>query len=307
MKSVVAAAVVAVAVPLASCGPSEPGLRLRHDPKRELVYEADLRETAEHQLIGLGGTMSAGSSFTMSCISREPDGSGHYEVTVRHVRASAPPAAGAAVDTALGRPVEGDRIGANAVVQSLLPRRALVVVQPDAHVLGAQRDEESAKHLFEWARTQPVASRKVVFRLAETLDAASTIGRWFGTVATLLPPNEHVPHGTSWSAPAPSIEIPAGKLSVTLDVSYRREGDYAVLDAKAAPKLEGEPPASRPVDFESATMSMEARIDVVRGVLVSYTEKGRFDLRLRGAGRLPAPWEYERTLRLTEVREAGAR
>jgi hypothetical protein len=43
---------------------------------------------------------------------------------------------------------------------------------------------------------------------------------------------------------------------------------------------------------------MTARIDLGRGIVVSYDESGSFEFRMRGDEKLPAPWTTKRTLRL---------
>ncbi|MCE9634863.1 MAG: DUF4815 domain-containing protein [Planctomycetes bacterium] len=300
VRSVIAALGVLAASGLTSCGPGGAPLRLHHDTKRRLSYELEQHEEAPHPLVGLGGSLDVGASIDLACIGSEPDGSGHYEVTVRNVKLTAPADTGAAVDTKLGRPVPGDKIGANAVVMSLLPRTGVVVMDTTGSVSGAKSDIEIGKHVSDFMRTKPVAARKALYRLAETLDAGPLAVRWWNPVAALLPPNEHVPTGTTWTATPPEIDTPAGRLIAKIDVTFTREGDVAVLTGKGTFSPAGPLLESRSLDLDGASLAMTAKIDLARGVLVSYDETGRFDFRLRGEGKLAAPWAHTRKLRLVE-------
>jgi hypothetical protein len=299
-------AAVLLALALAACGAPEPPVRLRHEEKRTLVYELEQSEDAPHPLIGLGGKLDVGATLALSCLQVGPDGVGEYEVTVRHVKVTGPPSAGAAVDTKLGRPVEGDRIHANNVAQALLPRRAIVAIRPDAQVGGASPDLEIGRHLAEFMKNKPVASRKVVYRMAEALDAGPLTLRWFQPVTPLFPPNEHAPHGSAWTTTYPAIETPAGRLVATADVVYRREGVFAVLEATGKFAPEGELPAQRQLDLEGSELHATARIDLARGVLASYEESGSFDFRLHDEGKSAVRWAHTRRLRLVESSDAAA-
>lgn len=294
-----AAVAVLAAAGLAGCGPGGAPLRLRHDAKRQLAYELELHQEAPHPVVGLGGSIDIGASFDLACIGTEPDGSGHYEATVRQVKLAAPAETGAAVDTKLGRPVEGDKIGANAVVLSLLPRTGVVVIDTSAAVSGAKSDLDVGRHLTEFLKTKPVSARKAVFPLGEVLDAGPLVVRWWNPVAAILPPNEHVPVGTTWTATPPAIETPAGRLVAKIQVTFTKEGDLAVLTGKGTFTPDGPVVESRRLDLDGTSLEMTAKIDLARGVLVSYDEAGRFDFRLRGVGKLPAPWSFTRKLRLT--------
>ena len=301
MKITTAAVLCLAGLPLlAACGPGEKSLRVVHTPQTKLVYELQQHEDAPHEVLGLGGSLDSAETIELACTSVEPDGVGNYEVTVLGVKLTGPPAAGANVDSGAGRPVEGDKIGANAVTLSLLPRHAVVQIAPNCRVGGAQSDLEVGKHLSEWMKTKPVASRKIIYRLAEALDAGPLVHRWWNPVSALVPPNDRVPPGTSWKSTPPPIDTPAGKLAARIDVDYTREGDVAVLTGKGSFVPDGDPPANRPLDFEGASLDVVARIDLVRGVLLSYEEKGSFDFRLRGEGKLPAPWSHTRKLTLKE-------
>lgn len=293
----------AAALALAACGDRVGAgevVRLRHVAKRKLVYEFTQHEEAPHPVVGLGGSIDLGETVQFACIGVSPDGTGHYEATVTQVKLAAPAAAGTAVDTASGKPVEGDKIGANNRIITMLPRNALIDISIRGHVVGAQPDPEIAQHMVQWAQSKPVASRKAIFRLAEALDAGPVVHRWMGPVAQILPPAERTQHGTAWKSVPPPIETPAGHLVSNIDVIYRKEGNVAVLEGKGTFALDGAAPENRPVDFESGTIEMTARIDLVRGVLLSYSESGKFDFRMHDAEKLPAPWQHTRKVRLVE-------
>lgn len=300
VPSVIAALGMLAASAVTSCGPSGAPLRLRHELKRHLSYELEQHEEAPHPVVGLGGSLDIAASIDLACIANEPDGSGHYEVTVRHVRLAAPTDAGAAVDTKLGRPVPGDKIGANAVAMSLLPRTGVVVMDTTGSVSGAKSDIEIGKHVSDFMRTKPVSARKALYRLAETIDAGPLAVRWWNPVAALLPPNDRVPPGTTWTATPPEIDTPAGRLLAKIDVTYTREGDVAVLTGTGTFSPAGPLLASRSLDLDGASLALTVKIDLVRGVLLSYDETGRFDFRLRGEGKMAAPWAHTRKLRLVE-------
>ena len=219
---------------------------------------------------------------------------------MRHVRLTGPADTGAAVDTRSNKPVAGDKIGANAVAISLLPRTALLVIGRDASVGGIRPDEKLGEHVNAWMKTQRPASRKAIFRLAEALDAGPLAGRWFQPIREILPPDERAPDGALWRAVPPPIETPAGRLAATIDLALRREGDVAVIEGSGSFVLDGAAPEKRPVDFGTGTLAMTAKIDVVRGVITSYEESGEFEFRPRETGRDPARWKHHRTLRLVE-------
>lgn len=303
MRTWAAVAALTAALAVSACGDRTGAgevLRLRHVSQRKLVYELTQHEEAPHPVVGLGGSLDLSETVQLACIGVAQSGTGHYEATVQQIKLGAPQASGAAVDTALGKPVEGDKIGANAVVLAMLPRNALIDIGTSANVAGAQPDPEIANHMTKWAQSKPVAARKAIFRLAEALDAGPVVHRWFGPLANILPPAERIRHGASWRATPPDIETPAGRLRPAIDVVYRKEGNLAVIEGKGTFVLDGEAPENRPVDFESGTLEMTAKIDLVRGVLVSYDEAGSFDFRMHDAEKLPAPWKHTRKVRLVE-------
>jgi hypothetical protein len=280
------------------CGQGGTPLRLRHEPKRRLSYTLEQREEAPHPVVGIGGSIDVAVSLSLSCLSADADGNGSYEATVKSVKIAAPPSAGANVDTSLGRPVEGDKIGANAVAMSLLPRTAVLVLRPEGAATGVVSDREMAQHVSEYMRTKPLSSRMVLQRLAASLDAGPLTSRWWNSVASLLPANDHTPPGASWPAGFPAIETPAGTLVPKVQVTYTKEGETAVLTGRGEFALRDAPKDDRMLDFDRGTIEMTARIDLGRGIVVSYDESGSFEFRMRGDEKLPAPWTTKRTLRL---------
>lgn len=296
--------VAALALLLAACGPPKAEVRLRHEAKRALRYEIAQHEEAPHPTVGLGGTLDTKSVVKLACLSVERDGKGHYEVTVEHVKLTGPPESGAAVDTREKRPAEGDRIGASAVAQTLLPRTGLVVVTTLGEVLGAQVDPAVRDHVTQWIRNKPVAARRAVFRLAGALDPGPLVARSFNGVAAILPPGP-VGHGGTWRATPPDVETPGGTLAASIDLTFLREGKLGLVEGRGSFAPAGEPPADRLVDFVSGTVAVEARIDLERGVLVSYEETGDLQFRLREADQPLAPWRHRRVVRLVD--EPGAK
>jgi hypothetical protein len=300
VRTAAAAFSVALALTLAACGgPPQQEVRLRHEAKRRLRYELEQHEEAPHPTVGLGGTLDVASTVQLACLSVERDGKAHYEVTVEHVKLAGPPEMGAAVNTHEPRPAEGDRVGASAVAQALLPRTGLVVVTPTGEVLGAQTDAEVRDHVTQWIRGKPVAVRRALFRLAGALDAGPLVARWFNAVGAALSPRP-VAHGASWTALPPAVETPGGTLTTTLDLTFLREGAAALVDGKGAFALQGTPPADRLVDFVSGTVAVAVRVDLERGVLLSYEETGDLQFRMREDDAPLAPWRIRRRLRLIE-------
>lgn len=295
-----AAAVALAAIVCASCGPSEPPVRLRHEAKRKLVYELTQREEAPDPEIGLGGTLESASTVELACIAVEPDGAGHVEASVVHVKLSSPGETGVQVDTRAGRPVPGDRTAANNFAIRKIPRTALVVVARDASVHGIRSDPEVAGEVNEWMKGKPAVARKAIVRLAEALDAGPLAGRWLHSVAQILPPDAHAPAGAAWTASPPAVETPAGRLASSIGLKLSREGTVAVITGSGAFSLDGTPPEGRPIDFVAGTLEMTARIDTARGVIVSYDESGVFDFRPTGGERAPVSWRHRRSLRLVE-------
>lgn len=291
--------VVLCALGAASCGPSKESVRLRHEPKRAFVYELTQHEEAEHPTVGLGGSLDVGASLRLACISAGADGAGDYEATLRHVWLAAPPSTGAALDTRAGRPAEGDRIGASAVVQSLLPRTAIVSIAPDCAVGRVQPDPVVREHMSRWFQNKPVASRRAIVRIGEVLDVGPLVARWFTAVAAILP-RQPVVHGDTWRVELPAIETPAGDFVATMDLVCRREGVLTVVEGRGAFAAAGAAPENRLVDFDTGSLDMSARLDVARGVLVAYEESGEFTFRMREANRTLAPWRHRRKLKLVE-------
>lgn len=299
--AVIATIVVAAAALLGGCSPPPAPLRLRHEAGRTLLYRLVQREDAPHPVLGLGGVVEGGADLGVACLEVDPSGVATAEISVRGVRLTAPASAGIAVDTARKGPVPGDRTGATPVALSLLPRTGVVRIAPTGLVSAVTPDAAVAAHLAAWSRTQPPAAQGAIHRFAELLDPPSLVRRWFHPLASTLPSVAVPPAGASWASSPPPVETPAGRLRATLDVAWEREsGSTAVLRGRGSYALDGDAPASRALDFVSGTVETTLVLDVVRGVVVSFEEKGSFEFAARAEPRTPTPWTYLRQLRLVE-------
>ncbi|MCG3135781.1 MAG: hypothetical protein HMLKMBBP_03537 [Planctomycetes bacterium] len=272
---------VACAMASAACRPAQPAsssqgpVRLRHEAGRKLVYRTTHVEEAPDPALGLGGTVTASSEVALAClaVSSESAPFGEYEATLRRFRIEGPPHSGVAADSTSTRPLAGDASGANAVVLSLLPRRAALRLGADGLPSGASPDADLARHLAAWSAQQPKATQGPVQRIAEHLDVGPFTERAFAAAASLI--------GGSGSGTRRvelgSAGTPFGPSKVSGYVRERPAGGAVVLSAACdvAPGL-GWDDAVRKA-FVAGSAKIDVSVDLVRGVVDRIDREVRLD------------------------------
>ena len=291
-----------------ACGRAEPEIRLRFDTARQLTYDTTDVDDAPDVELGIGGTLRAQSRIRLSVLAPAEAGDPgknvdpNIEATVESLSIDAPPQSGIAVDTASKRPVAGDKAGANAVSLSMLSRRSMLAVLPDATVR-FQPDSELAMHIATWAATKPMAAQGPIQRIAERLDPGLAAERLFGPIAVLLPKDPHVAAGATWTVDPPPIGTAAGTLRTTLTVTCRRDGNEAILEAHGVFRADPVGAVAGAAAPTSATLvqgdvRIDVQIDCATGTLIAFTQKSSIVVADRRTPPTQASWKLDRKVLL---------
>lgn len=295
LRAVAGVVVVAATFAVSACArPAEPP-RLRFTKGERVVWDIVDDEDAPDVMIGLAGKLSCRTRLSISVHGVDAQGVAEAEALVPLVQMDAPPPAGMDVDTEARAPLAGDKVGATAVVRSLLPGASAVSITP----LGETRfikNAETATHIAEWGKGKSMTSAVAVQRIAERVDAGIVAERLFSVVSALLPRGAAVP-GATWTVEPPPVESPAGPLAPKLTVTMRNDGKDVILEARGT-VAQAEPPSKRhTADFVRGEISWDVQIDAATGSLVAVREKTTIVFRRRDGERLEAPWTHTRTAR----------
>lgn len=300
LRSAACVVVVAAVVATSACSRAAEPPRLRFAQGERSVFDIVDDEDAPDVMIGLAGKLSCRTRLSISVHGVDAQGVAEAEALVPLVQIDAPPPTGMDVDTEARAPLAGDKVGATAVVRSLLPGASAISITP----LGETRfvrNAETAAHVAAWGKGKSMTSAVAVQRIAERVDAGIVAERLLSVVSALLPRDAVAP-GAPWTVEPPHVESPAGPLAPKLTVTMRNDGKDVILEARGTVSP-AEPPSKRhTADFLRGDIAWDVQIDATTGALVAVREKTTVVFRRRDGERLEAPWTHTRTARRVETK-----